>query len=218
MANCQNPCAGVAKFKLKPRERFVKAHELPRLIEAIEAEPNRDIRNFILIALSTGARKTNVLTMRWQDIDLEGGTWTIPDTKNSTSQTILLSAEELKLLKDRYAHRRSFEWVFPGPGDRGHLVDPKKGWHRILERAGIKDLHIHDLRRTLGSYMAMTGASLSVIGNALNHKDVSTTRKVYAQSAKEAELAAREVAHKAMFGQSESHGKGRVIRWGRRKQ
>lgn len=58
---------------------------------------------------------------------------------------------------------------------------------------------MHDLRRTLGSYMAMTGASLSVIGNTLNHKDVSTTRKVYAHSAHEAERTAREVAHKKMF-------------------
>lgn len=67
-----------------------------------------------------------------------------------------------------------------------HLYDPKKGWKRILKRAQIANLHLHDLR-TLGSYMAMTGASLSVIGNALNHKDVSTTRKVYAHSAHEAE-------------------------------
>lgn len=45
MVNCQNPCVGIAKFKLKPRERFVKTHELPRLIEAIEAEPNRAARD-----------------------------------------------------------------------------------------------------------------------------------------------------------------------------
>jgi integrase len=81
-------------------------------------------------------------------------------------------------------------------------VDPKKGWHRILKRAGIIDLHLHDLRRTLGSYMAMTGASLSVIGNVLNHKDVTTTRKVYAHSAGEAELAARQIAHRMMFSGS----------------
>lgn len=68
------------------------------------------------------------------------------------------------------------------PKAPGHLADPKKGWHRILKRAEIKNLHLHDLRRTLDSYMAMTGASLSGIGNARNHKDVSTTRKVYAHS------------------------------------
>jgi integrase len=79
------------------------------------------------------------------------------------------------------------------------LLDPKNGWASLLEKAGIQDVVMHDLRRSLGSYMAMSGASLSVIGNALNHKDVSTTRKVYAHSAQEAERKAREVAHEQIF-------------------
>ena len=69
---------------------------------------------------------------------------------------------------------RSVSTQRAGTGTKaGTSLDPKKGWHRILKAAKIKDLHLHDLRRTLGSYMAMTGASLSVIGNALKHKDVS---------------------------------------------
>lgn len=197
---CDNPATGISKFKLKHRERFVYAEELPRLVEAIEAEENQEIKDYVLISLYTGARKMNVLTMRWADVDLENAVWRIPDTKNNTAQTILLTAPELEVLQRRFDNRKTFEYVFPGTGTKSpHLADPKKGWHRILKRAGIKDLHLHDLRRTLGSYMAMTGASLSVIGNALNHKDVSTTRKVYAHSAHEAERTAREVAHKKMF-------------------
>lgn len=201
---CDNPATGISKFKLKHRERFVYAEELPRLVEAIEAEENQEIKDYVLISLYTGARKMNVLTMRWADVDLENAVWRIPDTKNNTAQTILLTAPELEILQRRFDNRKTFEYVFPGTGTKSpHLSDPKKGWHRILKRAGIKDLHLHDLRRTLGSYMAMTGASLSVIGNALNHKDVSTTRKVYAHSAHEAERTAREVAHKKMFEKSE---------------
>jgi integrase len=199
LINVENPAAGVSKFKLQSRERFVAEDELPRLIEAIEAEENAEIRDYLLISLSTGARKTNVLTMRWEHIDLESGTWTIPDTKNGTSQTILLTPDELKIIKERFDNRKSFEWVFPGPDKTKHLCDPKKGWARILKAAKIKDLHLHDLRRTLGSYMAMSGVSLSVIGNALNHKDVSTTRKVYAQSARAAERTARLQAHEKIF-------------------
>ncbi len=147
MADCKNPCIGITKFKLKERKRFVKEHELPKLVAAIAAEPNRDIRDFVTLALSTGARRTNILQMRWRDLDLEGAVWIIPDTKNGEPQTILLTREELTLLKERFDHRRSFEWVFPGTGVKGHLDDPKKGWHRILERAGIEDLRLHDLRR-----------------------------------------------------------------------
>lgn len=63
---------------------------------------------------------------------------------------------------------------------RCHLAEPKKGWTRILERAGIADLRIHDLRRTLGSWQAKTGASLAIIGKSLNHKNQSTTA-IYAR-------------------------------------
>lgn len=204
LIECDNPATGITKFKLKHRERFVYAEELPRLIEAIAAEENEEIRDYVLISLYTGARKMNVLTMRWADVDLENAVWRIPDTKNDTAQTILLTGPELEILQRRFDNRKKFDYVFPGTGTKSpHLADPKKGWYRILKAAKIKDLHLHDLRRTLGSYMAMTGASLSVIGNALNHKDVSTTRKVYAQSAHEAERTAREVAHKKMFDKSE---------------
>ena len=197
-----NPCCGIEKYKLKPRQRFLESDELPRLMRAIDEEPDETIRDFIWILLSTGVRKTNVLEMRWDQLDLPNAIWTIPDTKNGTSQTILLTEQELQILNKRHSPKRDFQWVFAGKGACGHLVDPKKGWQRILKRAGIEDLHLHDLRRSLGSYMAMTGASLSVIGNVLNHKDVSTTRKVYAQSAREAERAARQTAHKRMFGAS----------------
>ena len=206
MFDGENPATGITKFKLKPRERFAFDEELPRLVAAIEAEPNPDIRDYILMMLYSGARKSNVLTMRWEHVDLDAGTWVIPDTKNGTSQTILLTEPELEIMQRRLGegkkqnHPKISPYVFPGVGAAGHLADPKKGWYRILERAKIKDLHLHDLRRTLGSYMAMTGASLSVIGNALNHKDVSTTRKVYAHSAREAERSARQVAHARMFG------------------
>jgi len=194
-----NPATGISKFKLKPRKRFVQGDELPRLIEAIQQEHNEDIRDFVLISLSTGARKMNVLSMRWEHVDLPNAVWKIPDTKNDEPQEILLTQEELEILRRRFTERTSFEWVFPGTGRKGHLHDPKKGWERILRRAGITDLHLHDLRRTLGSYMAMTGASLSVIGNTLNHKDVTTTRKVYAHTAREAERQARMNAHGVIF-------------------
>src|SRR6185503_15245564 len=72
------------------------------------------------------------------------------------------------------------QYVFPGSGKSGHLEEPKKGWQRILTRAGIADLRIHDLRRTLGSWQAKQGASLTIIGKSLNHKNQNTTA-IYAR-------------------------------------
>ncbi len=175
-----NPCLGIRKFPEKSRDRFLQADELPRFFEALNEEPNETLRDYILISLLTGARRSNVLSMRWKELDLEQeGTWEIPVTKTGESQTATLSMEAIEILKVRKSNRSSF-FVFPGSGRTGHLIEPKKGWRRILERAGIKNLRIHDLRRTLGSWQAITGASLPIIGKSLNHKNASTTA-IYAR-------------------------------------
>jgi integrase len=96
--------------------------------------------------------------------------------------------EALEILKRREAQAekrtdcRTEEkpWVFPGRGKSGHLVEPAKAWERIRNRAGLRDVRIHDLRRTLGSWQAAFGASLSIIGKTLAHKNVSTTA-IYAR-------------------------------------
>ena len=71
-------------------------------------------------------------------------------------------------------------FVFPGGTRSGHMWNPKKGWRRVLDRAGIADLRIHDLRRSLGSWQAKTGASLAIIGKSLGHKTASATM-IYAR-------------------------------------
>jgi integrase len=80
----------------------------------------------------------------------------------------------------------------------GHFVEPKRAWARLLKRAGIEDLHIHDLRRSLASFMANAGADVSMIKSALNHKDLKTTLSVYVRTARTGELNAREKAHDLM--------------------
>ena len=178
--DCPNPVVkGIKKFKEQSRDRFLQADELPRLFKALEEEPNDIIRDYILISLFTGARRNNVLAMRWEEVNLERGTWTIPMTKNGESHTVPLVAPAIEVLKIR-KERTKTPWVFPGFGASGHLVEPKKAWHRILERADIKNLRLHDLRRSLGSWQAATGASLSVIGKTLAHKNVNTTA-IYAR-------------------------------------
>lgn len=173
-----NPCKGVRKFREKSRDRFLEADELPRFFKAVHEEENETVRDFVLVALLTGARRSNVLAMRWDDISLERAEWRIPETKNGESQRVALAGEAVRILRAR--EENGSEFVFPSDSADGHLNDPKKGWQRILKRAGIANLRLHDLRRSLGSWQAATGANLSVIGKTLGHKSVSATA-IYAR-------------------------------------
>ena len=174
-----NPCASVRRFPEQSRDRFLSGDELRRFFEALEQEPNDTTRDFFSMALLTGARRANVLEMRWSDLDLDAATWRIGRTKNGTPQTVALVEPVIELLRERKRQAASV-FVFPGKGATGHLVEPKKGWSRLCKAAGIEGARIHDLRRTMGSWQAKTGASLPVIGKSLNHKNQATTA-IYAR-------------------------------------
>ncbi len=175
-----NPAQGVKKFKEKSRDRFLHPDELPHFFESLDLEENDSIREYIYVSLLTGVRKSNVLAMRWEDIYFERREWLIPETKNGDSLRVHLIEKVIDILKGRAERYPRREWVFEGKGTTGHLVEPKSGWKRILERAGIKDLRLHDLRRTLGSWQAATGANSFMIGQSLGHKSTQSTA-VYAR-------------------------------------
>ena len=173
----KNPTVGIKKFKEKSRDRFLQLDELPRFYKALFEEENTTIRDYIFMSLMTGARKSNVLSMRWDEVNLHNNIrqWRIPETKNGEALTIPLHDDAVELLKARKEQVKS-DWVFPSETSKsGHLEEPKKGWKRILDRAGIKDLRLHDLRRTYGSWQAMTGSSTAIIGKSLGHKNKNTT-------------------------------------------
>jgi integrase len=173
-----NPAHGIKKFPETKRDRFLQSDELPAFFKALAEEPNDTLRDYFLLSLLTGARRSNVQEMEWQQINFNRAEWRIPTTKNGEPQTVTLSAEALEILRNRQDCNPI--WVFPGTGATGHLVEPKKAWRRVLDRAGIDNLRIHDLRRTLGSWQAKTGASLAIVGKSLNHKSPSTTA-IYAR-------------------------------------
>ena len=193
-----NPALGIKKFKEKSRDRFLQPDELPRFFEALANEPNEVARDFFLISLLTGARKSNVLAMRWDEINFTAATWRIETTKNGEAQTIHLPEQAMALLTERKWKSQS-EWVFEGSGAKGHLADPKKAWTRILTEAGIADLRIHDLRRTLGSYQAATGANGYIIGKSLGHKSQQSTA-IYARLNLDPVRESVNKATDAMFG------------------
>jgi integrase len=91
-----------------------------------------------------------------------------------------LSPPAIEILRDRLATANGSPWVFPSKGRTGHLTEPKSAWKRIIDRAGLSDVRLHDLRRTLGSWMTMGGASLPIVGKMLGHRQPATTA-IYAR-------------------------------------
>ena len=169
-----NPAAKVPAFEEQSRSRFLQADELPRFWAALEAEPSEKARDFFKLALFTGQRRSNVLSMRWADVNLERALWTIPQTKTGRHE-VPLTAEALTVLNRRHAGRGDAEFVFPAHHGGGHLKDPMRQWRSILKAAGIGNLRIHDLRRTMGSWQTKTGASRPIVGKLLGHSREETT-------------------------------------------
>ncbi len=174
-----NPAARVKQYKEVSRERFVKPDELPRLWKALSAEPNPYVRVAFLMGLLTGARRNEVLAMRWTDVDLSQGLWVIPSTKAGRTHTIPLPRTVIDALIG-LPKLEGNPFVFCGRWGRGHLVNVAKPWRRIRQEAGLDDIRIHDLRRTLGSWLVAAGASLPLIGKVLNHSQAQTTQ-IYAK-------------------------------------
>lgn len=183
-----NPVVGIKTRAKVRRDRFLQSDELPRFFQSVAEEQNDTMRDYILLALLTGARRANLLAMQWAEINLTDGVWRIPMTKNGTPQNVTLSPEAVTILTARNeTSEMGAEFVFPGIGASGHMEEPKKGVIRIMERAGIpygrkveNGVTLHDLRRTLGSWQAKTGASLAIIGKSLNHKSQQATM-IYAR-------------------------------------
>jgi integrase len=201
----QNPIQGLkVAGKKVTRARFLQAHELRPFFEAV-AKEGEMTRDYILLALLTGVRRSNLNAMRWDEIDLIAGEWHIPRTKNDEPQTVTLCPEAVDILRKRVeisaqdeeriaAQRKNHGksllptgFVFPSRGKTGHIAEPRDAVMRVMRQAGIpygrkteNGVTLHDLRRTLGSWQARTGASLAVIGKSLNHKSLQATA-IYAR-------------------------------------
>jgi len=174
----ENPATKIELFRESKRDRFIKPDELPRLVEAMKTEPNLFVQAALFTMLLTGQRKMEVLGMAWEDVDLNQGTWRIPETKTGDSHYVPLPQPVRDFLRSLpMVHNNPF--VFCGRGEN-HLVSIEKNWRTIRTKAGLPDVRIHDLRRTLGSWLAGAGASLPLIGRVLHHSQPSTTQ-VYAR-------------------------------------
>ena len=120
--------------------------------------------------------------MAWADLHLDAAAWRIPETKSGEPVQVHLPAKAVEILRRRHAEADGCPWVFPGgkKNRASHLTSPKLAWKRVTTAAGLDGLRLHDLRRTLGSWQAIAGSSLGIIGASLGHKSQQSTA-VYAR-------------------------------------
>jgi len=205
-----NPFSGITLFDEHARDRFLSAEEAAKLIQSLKDVPavhndHRTLRDFVLLDMLTGVRKSNLLSMEWSEIDLKARTWTIPPqkAKNKKGQVIPLGPNELAILHERKELLKAAgiisPFVFPGTGKSGHLQDIKRSWTTLRKNLNLTDVTIHDLRRSLAATMASANVNVALIKGAMNHKDMKTTLGVYARTNKQAELEARQIAHAIWF-------------------
>jgi integrase len=179
-----NPAKGIEKNTEYSRRRYLSAAELAALTKALAKYPDKRSADAFRFLLLTGARRGEVLAARWADIDLTEGKWSKPPAsiKQKDHHEAPLSAPARQLLSEIRAEQGDKrhalpEYVFPGSGETGHIVEIKKAWRRICKDAGIANLRIHDLRHSFASQLASGGASLPLIGALLGHSNPSTTHR-----------------------------------------
>ncbi|MCE7886674.1 MAG: DUF4102 domain-containing protein [Alphaproteobacteria bacterium PRO2] len=161
-------------FKENRRRSYIKPHDLKNWWEGVHALENDTYRDFLLMLLFTGLRRSEAAGLRWSDIDFKDRTFTIQDTKNGDPLTLPLSVFLHDLLEQRRKHYGNYVHVFPGPGKQGYLSEPKKGVYKVIEHSGV-DFTCHDLRRTfitIGEGLDLSGYALKRL---INHRVTDVT-------------------------------------------
>ena len=175
-----NPCRFVVKYRERKRERFLTEGEfrrLGRLLSEAAAEGGMSARAAAAIRLLmlTGCRRNEILTLRWEDVDLDAGELHLRVSKTG-AKTIPLDRPALEVL----ATAKRVEgnpYVITGTAEGAHLTDLQKPWRRVRKAAGLGDVRIHDLRHTFASEAVMGGESLPMVGRILGHTQAQTTAR-----------------------------------------
>lgn len=179
-----NPCDGIPKYRERARKRYLTPAELLRVGCALRVAERREILSpgsivALRLLLLTGARMSEILTLRWKDVDLQRAMLRLPDSKTG-AKTVLLPAPAVEILKT-WPKWASSPYVFPGEGHgkrkgrhRVNLADP---WAWVRKRAKIPDVRVHDLRHSFASVAVSGGLTLPMVGALLGHTQAQTTNR-----------------------------------------
>jgi len=159
-----------------PRARVLTDDELRRLLAAIAGLEDPYVRAAFVMLVETGARLSEVLNARWEDIDLEEGIWRMPRTKAGQPQLVPLTTSVAAVLRV-LPHLGTF--VVAGRKEDEPRADLKKPWAHLQAAAGLQDVHIHDLRRTFGLRVTR-GSGIFMASVLLRHSDIRVTKQHYA--------------------------------------
>lgn len=177
--NSINPARKIDKFKERKRDRWLSHEELPRVAQAIDKEDNVYIRAAFWLYLLTGMRRSELLQVKWSEIDFERKEIRIPESKAGRIHYVPLSPPAIALI-ETIPKIQGNPYLLPGRMTGKPIVNVRKAWERIKKDAGVEGVRIHDIRRTVGSWLAQSGNSLHLIGKVLGHTNASTTQ-VYAR-------------------------------------
>jgi integrase len=166
-----NPARTVKKFR-EPhsRERILTADESRRLIAA--ASPA--LRPVLIVALNTGMRRGEILSLRWKDVDFVKGLILIVDSKSGKSRTVPMNALIFETLS---AMRRAEGYIFDNPETGTHVLGIRTAFLGACRRAGIKGVRFHDLRHTAASRMVESGVDLVTVSKILGHASIQMTMR-----------------------------------------
>jgi integrase len=173
-----NPVRKIKKLQEpRGRVRYLDDKERKKLLEACKESENPYLYLITILALSTGARKNEILNLKWQDIEFGRGLFTIHETKNGERRSMPLKGYALDLMKQHNKLRNlKCDYVFPSKSFC-QPIDIRTAWENAVKKAELLDFRFHDLRHSAASYLAMNGASLAEIAEVLGHKTLQMVKR-----------------------------------------
>lgn len=176
-----SPTRHVDKFgESRGRVRYLSDDERATLLDACRESTWPRLYIFVLMALTTGARRGELLALRWRDVDFERGEAELHDTKNGDRRILILLPQvlvELERFKPKDAEKALEALVFRSRLRPSQPYATAKVFNEAVDAAGIKNFRFHDCRHCTASYMAQSGASLLEIADTLGHRQLRMVQR-----------------------------------------